>query len=153
MSRTTRLCCVSPFSAVLRGALCLSLIGSAQAQDWLKGIGDPTRPPPELRHAAGGGAASSASAPQGAASAPPPVALNLSLIRYDEASASGVAVINDQVVKTGEAIEGFTVKSISMDAVVLSGPSGVRRLSLFGEAGDTGIKPSRKHKHRRKEEQ
>jgi hypothetical protein len=143
-------------SALALAFMCLVYVRPAAAQDWLKGIADPTRPPAEmLRRAAssGNGAASGASSPEEAASAVPPAApLALYSIRYDAVNSEGIALINEQLVKAGDTINGLTILTISRDAVVLSGPNGVRRLTLFGEVEDMSKKPARKHKRRRKEE-
>jgi hypothetical protein len=143
-------------SALVVAFMCLAFVRPVAAQEWLKGIADPTRPPAEmLRRAASGGngAASAASSPEEAASAVPPAApLALYSIRYDDANSEGIALINEQLVKPGDTINGLTILTISRDAVVLSGPNGVRRLTLFGEVDDMSKKPARKHKRRRKEE-
>jgi len=143
-------------SALALVVMSLVFVRPVAAQEWLKGIADPTRPPAEmLRRAAssGNGAASGASSPEEAASAVPPAApLALYSIRYDAVNSEGIALINEQLVKTGDTINGLTILTISRDAVVLSGPNGVRRLTLFGEVDDMSKKPARKHKRRRKEE-
>jgi len=156
MSRLNQPRWMTVTGALTLAAACLAYVGPVQAQEWLKGIADPTRPPAELMRrpaASGAEAASAASAPQDAASkVPSPAPLALSLIRYDDTRSEGLALINDQLVKAGDTINGVTILSISRDAVVLSGPNGVRRLTIFGEVDDMSQKPVRKHKRRRKEE-
>lgn len=139
-------------------ALLLTQLASAQAQD-LKGIGDPTRPPARLWVKRGADAASepamSASAVEAAAAASAAAAAaasatHLSAIRYDVRTSEGLALINDEWVSVGDKVKGMSVMSIAQDAVLLNGPKGARRLTLFEDPEDRG-KPARTAKRGRKE--
>ena len=141
-----------------------ALPGWAAVPD-LKGIGDPTRPPPSMlhKHAASGsdggssnGAASAedAEAASSAASAAAEKAANaseLSAIRYDVSRSEGLALINEQWVQAGDKVNNMSVVSITQDAVLLSGPKGVRRLKLFAEPEENVGKPARTARRGRKE--
>ncbi len=130
-------------AAVCLALLCL--VGMVvQAQD-LKGIGDPTRPPPGAVISAVDGAASAASSPESAASdaegeqeAAKSRQLDLSLqaIRVDTGEGRAVALINDQLVRVGDTVEAMRLVSLSRNVAVLKGPTGVRRLTLLPEAED-----------------
>jgi hypothetical protein len=112
----------------------------------LKGVSDPTRPPPGAMRAPDGprdgaaanGAAGSPAATALAASAveAPLPPLQLNAIRFDMASATGVALINGKLVQAGDMVEGRTVLAVQRDAVLLSergkaGKSAPLRLSLL----------------------
>jgi hypothetical protein len=130
-----------------------ALPASAQF-DGLKGISDPTRPPAALTRKRDGGASDAAAAAEAAASAAAEAAANatgLSAIRYDVTNSEGTALINQQWVKAGEKVNSWHVMSITRDAVVLSGPKGVRRLTLFTDESEDLSKPTRSAKRGRKE--
>jgi len=130
-------------------AACLVLLCLAgmvvQAQD-LKGIGDPTRPPPGAVLSVEEGAASAASSPESAASdaeqgeqeAAKPRAPEWSLqaIRVDVRDGRAVALINDQLVHVGDTVEEMRLVSLSRNVAVLKGRTGTRRLALLPEAED-----------------
>lgn len=135
-------------------------LAPTQAQA-LKGIGDPTRPPARLfaRQAAdsAGAPALSASAVEAAqaasaAAAAAASATKLSAIRYDVSKSEGLALINDEWVSTGDKVKGLSVVSITRDAVLLSGPKGTRRLTMFEDPPEQG-KPARTARRGRKEKQ
>jgi Leucine-rich repeat (LRR) protein len=127
----------------------------------LKGIGDPTRPPASLmpKRAASSSepAASNAAASEAAASAASAAAeaaansTALSAIRYDVSRSEGLALINEQWVQAGDKVNNMSVLSITQDAVLLSGPKGIRRLRLFAEPEDDVGKPTRTARRGRKE--
>lgn len=133
-----------------------ALPASAQF-DGLKGISDPTRPPAALmrkREGAGSEASAAAEAAASAAAAAAEAAANatgLSAIRYDVTNSEGTALINQQWVKTGEKVNSWHVMSITRDAVLLSGPKGVRRLTLFANESEDLSKPTRSARRGRKE--
>ena len=136
------------------------LPGWAEIAD-LKGIGDPTRPPAHLikrsasaSEPAAANSAMAAEAAASAASAAAEVVANttaLSAIRYDVSRSEGLALINEQWVQAGDKVNNMSVLSITQDAVLLSGPKGVRRLKLFAEPEDDVGKPTRTAKRGRKE--
>lgn len=144
--------------------LSLPMAVTVGAQE-LKGIGDPTVPPPGvMTRQAGphGGAASApgnaasaveASAPAASAVQAPPMLLAVAAIRYEADSGVGVALINERLVRVGETVAGMTVTAITRDEVVLKGPAGGRRLTLFPSTEQPGIKSDRQHKRGRKEHQ
>lgn len=128
------------------------LAASALAAGDLKGVSDPTRPPPGLFRPAsgapvgapamGGTAPASASAAlaaasaASAASAPAPRALRLQAIRHNGASGGGVAMIDGELVELGGRLAGgWTLSAMNSDEVWITGPAGQRRLTLLG--GDT----------------
>lgn len=130
----------------------LAVTGGAEP---LKGVGDPTRPPPGLMpdagRADGGGrgpgvaltglgaqataaAASAAQAGAGKATFGP---LVLQAIRYDAFAGQGLALISGQWVQAGERVHGMRVQSVSRDAVVLKGQGGLKRLSMSPQPDQT----------------
>jgi hypothetical protein len=150
--------------------LCLLPLASAVDGEELKGVVDPTRPPPGamrmvqntgrpltqaeelLAVAAAAQGASAASSPAASASAAEPVAaLKLNAIRFDTSGRNSVALINGQVVKPGDEVAGRTVLSIARESVVMKGPSGEKRLSLLADAEQTRPQPARAAKRGRKE--
>lgn len=113
------------------------------AEPDLRGVGDPTKPPPSVwaRQLSSGGASSpeeaaSAAAAASAASAAAAEAeataraLTVTAIRIDLATGEGVAVVGEEVVKVGDKVRGMTVVAITHDAVQLKGPTESRRLVL-----------------------
>ena len=144
--------------------LCIALLMWQALPGWaaipdLTGIGDPTRPPARALSRRGSGAASepemSASAVEAAAAASAAAAIaasatNLSAIRYEASKSEGLALINDEWVSVGDKVKGMSVLSITQNAVLLSGPKGVRRLKLFEDPEDLG-KPARTARRGRKE--
>lgn len=129
----------------------------------LKGVGDPTRPPPGVMLRLPGGAAgdaqaaSAASAAASAASAVSvvraPVVLSLTAIRYEASSGSGGALINDKWVQVGDKVSGLTVMAITREDVLLKGPYGGQRLTLFSSTDQPASKSDRPHRRDRKEKQ
>ncbi len=113
------------------------------AEPDLRGVGDPTRPPPgvwahqlgaatgsspeEAASAAAAASAASAAAAEAEATAR---ALTVTAIRIDLATGEGVAVVGEDVVKVGDKVRGMTVVAITHDAVQLKGPKESRRLVL-----------------------
>ncbi|MBI2749359.1 MAG: hypothetical protein HYX43_08510 [Burkholderiales bacterium] len=118
------------------------------AEPDLRGVGDPTRPPPGVMlkqfGAAGGsapadagavaalgGVAAAAPAASAASAAESPFhGLSVTSIRIDLATGEGVAVVGDDVVKVGDKVRGMTVIEITHDTVVLKGQAETRRLVL-----------------------
>ena len=111
----------------------------------LRGVGDPTKPPPSVwaRQLGGAGApaddAASAAAAAAAASAASAAAaeaeataraLTVTAIRINLGTGEGVAVVGEEVVKVGDKLRGMTVVSITHDTVQLQGPKESRRLVL-----------------------
>lgn len=125
----------------------------------LKGVTDPTRPPPGvmLKMTGGGSgrgarsgagdasaaealsamaAASGASAASGAASAASGAdaakaeILGVSSIRINLSTGEGVAIVGDDVVRIGDTVRGMKVVSITASEVQLKGPEGIRKLQL-----------------------
>lgn len=127
------------------------LIANATEPD-LRGVSDPTRPPPgvmlkqsgatagstpaeAIAATAAATTASGAVAAASAASAPsaPESALHglgVTSIRIDLGSGEGVAVVGDEVVKVGDKVRGMTVIDITPDTVVLKSKTETRRLVL-----------------------
>lgn len=137
----------APWRAPLALVGCLAA-GLAWSASDLKGVTDPTRPPPGLFRPAPGAkgtgpaaalapdAASAASVAASAASAPAPHTLRLQAIRHNGASGGGVAMIDGQLIELGGRVPGgWTLSAMNSDEVWLSGPAGQRRLTLLG--GDT----------------
>lgn len=130
---------------VATGLMALLLpLSAASAEPDLRGVGDPTRPPPSVmaRQSAGAGggqspeeaaaAAAAASAASAAAAEAEATARALTLygIQINLASGQGVALVGDEVVKVGDKVRGMTVVAITHDTVELKGPTGSRRLVL-----------------------
>lgn len=147
-------------------ALVLPLKAMSGEQD-LRGVADPTRPPPNVmaRQLSGAGAgmspeeAASAAAAAAAASAANAAAaeaeaLNRALtlygIRINRGSGEGVALVGEEVVKVGDKVRGLTVVSITHDTVELKGPAGARRLKLPDVIEQSGA-PARAAKRGRKD--
>ena len=119
----------------------------------LKGIGDPTRPPPGLMvkpgqagvpaapSGASGASGVAGSSGEAAAEKPRPVKLALQAIRYDLDTGDAVAMINDELVQVGSKVAGMSVVSISRHGAVLKGPSGTRRLRLLSDEAEEEVDP------------
>ncbi|TAK92920.1 MAG: hypothetical protein EPO09_14260 [Aquabacterium sp.] len=158
--------CGSLNALVLLGLMALLPWPALSGEVDLRGIGDPTRPPPRVvaRQAGAGGAGSgspevdavAAAAAASAASAAAAEAeataraLTLSGIRINLDRGDGVAVIGDEVVKVGDKVHGMTVVSITHDTVELKGPTGARRLTL-PDVIDQSRAPARAAKRGRKD--
>lgn len=141
-------------------------LSAAAGEADLRGVGDPTKPPPsvmarqlgsgsgspaeEAASAAAAAAAASAAAAEAAEAEATARALKLTGIRIDVGSGEGVALIGDDVVKVGDKVRGLTVVSITHDTVELKGPSGARRLVL-PDVIDQSRAPARAAKRGRKD--
>lgn len=136
------------WAALLCATFGVGLAASALAAGDLKGVSDPTRPPPGMFRPAPGapvgvpgapGAAvpaSAAVAAASAASAPVARPLRLQAIRHNGASGGGVAMIDGALVELGGRLPGgWTLSAMNSDEVWITGPAGQRRLTLLG--GDT----------------
>lgn len=144
-------------------ALMLPLKAMSGEQD-LRGVADPTRPPPNVmaRQLGGAGAgvspeeaaAAAAAASAANAAAAEAEALNRALtlygIRINHGSGEGVALVGEEVVKVGDKVRGLTVVSITHDTVELKGPAGARRLKLPDVIEQSGA-PARAAKRGRKD--
>lgn len=144
-------------------ALMLPLKAMSGEQD-LRGVSDPTKPPPHVmaRQLGGAGAgvspeeaASAAAAASAAnAAAAEAEALNRALtlygIRINHGSGEGVALVGEEVVKVGDKVRGLTVVSITHHTVELKGPAGARRLTLPDVIEQSGA-PARAAKRGRKD--
>lgn len=135
-------------SALVSTAL---LLGAASYADEIKGLSDPTRPPPGLMPPPAGQAGDpsargmQAEPAASAASAPPPeVALSLDAIRYSETSGEAVALINEELVRPGDKVANMTVLSIAPNEVLLKGAAGVKRLKLLPSADEAASQPAPK---------
>jgi hypothetical protein len=120
-------------------------MASVQANPLL-GLSDPTRPPPGLvkieravgvgaevaQGAQGASAPSSAASPASAPAAPRETPLVLQLVRTDQATGRGMALINNQLLEPGARIQGWTLVSLGSHEAFLQGPKGRLRLSLTG---------------------
>jgi len=150
---------------VLLGLMALLPLAAVSGEPDLRGVGDPTKPPPGVlaRQLGGGGAsaddAAAAAAAVAAASAASAAAaeasaeakaLALTGIRINLGSGEGVAVVGDEVVKVGDKVRGMTVVSITHDTVELKGPAGARRLKL-PDVIDQSRAPARAAKRGRKD--
>ena len=134
--------CVNGWLALL--ALLPLLAMSAEPD--LRGVGDPTKPPPgvwarqlgaavgtspeDAASAAAAAAAASAASAAAAEAEATARALTVTAIRIDLATGEGVAVVGEDVVKVGDKVRGMTVVAITHDAVQLKGPTESRRLVL-----------------------
>lgn len=150
-------------------------LGGWSAEGDLKGIGDPTRPPPGVmlkqQQQMVGGAIGQFVNPGGAivpAGAAPAASAasdaeggkteeftgsqwSLSGIRIDKATGQGVAIVGEDVVRVGDTIHGMKVVSITYDEVQIKGPDGIRKLK-FSEVNEiSGVTPVRSAKRGRKE--
>lgn len=143
---------------------CLLPLAVTVGAQQLKGVGDPTRPPPGVMLRVPGAGAGDAQTAAGAASAAAsaasaavvvrvPVALSLTAIRYVADSGAGVALINEKWVQVGEKVAGMTVTAITREDVLLKGPSGGQRLTLFSSTDQPASKSDRQTKRDRKEKQ
>lgn len=155
----------------LAALLPLLSLAALSAEPDLRGVGDPTKPPPGVvvRQSSGAGralpaedAASAAAVAEAAAAAASAAAaaqaeaevtakaLALTGIRVNLDSGEGVAVVGEEVVKVGDKVHGLTVVSITHDTVVLKGPAGTRRLTL-PDVIDQSRAPARAAKRGRKD--
>ncbi len=144
----------------LVGLLPLAVTVGAQQ---LKGVGDPTRAPPGvmLRVPSGTAAgdahaanqASAASAVSAVSVVRAPVVLALTAIRFEVASGSGVALINEKWVQVGDKVSGLSVTAITREDVLLKGPHGGQRLTLFSSTDQPASKSDRPSRRDRKEKQ
>lgn len=149
---------------VLLGLVALLPLAAVSAEPDLRGVGDPTKPPPSVVSRQLGGAggalpaedAASAAAAASAASAAATEAevttraLTLTGIRINLGNGEGVALVGDEVVKVGDKVRGWTVVSITHDTVELKGPAGARRLTL-PDVIDQSRAPARAAKRGRKD--
>lgn len=152
---------------VLLGLVALLPLAAVSAEPDLRGVGDPTKPPPsvvsrQLGGAGGAGgalpaedAASAAAAASAASAAAAEAevttrALTLTGIRINLGNGEGVALVGDEVVKVGDKVRGWTVVSITHDTVELKGPAGARRLTL-PDVIDQSRAPARAAKRGRKD--
>ncbi|MBI3382507.1 MAG: hypothetical protein HY019_10925 [Aquabacterium sp.] len=150
---------------VLLGLMALLPLAAVSGEPDLRGVGDPTKPPPGVlaRQFGGGGAsaddaaaaaaavaAASAASAAAAEAAAEAKALALTGIRINLGNGEGVAVVGDEVVKVGDKVRGMTVVSITHDTVELKGPAGARRLKL-PDVIDQSRAPARAAKRGRKD--
>ncbi|MGQ0598630.1 hypothetical protein [Aquabacterium sp.] len=152
---------------VLLGLMALLPLAAVSGEPDLRGVGDPTKPPPGVlaRQLGGAGsgvpaddaaaaaavaAAASAASAAAAEAAAEAKALALTGIRINLGSGEGVAVVGDEVVKVGDKVRGMTVVSITHDTVELKGPAGARRLKL-PDVIDQSRAPARAAKRGRKD--
>lgn len=152
---------------VLLGLVALLPLAAVSAEPDLRGVGDPTKPPPGVlaRQLGGAGgsmpaddaaaaaavaAAASAASAAAAEAAAESKALALTGIRINLGSGEGVALVGDEVVKVGDKVRGMTVVSITHDTVELKGPAGARRLTL-PDVIDQSRAPARAAKRGRKD--
>jgi len=150
---------------VLLGLMALLPLAAVSGEPDLRGVGDPTKPPPGVlaRQLGGGGAsaddaaaaaaavaAASAASAAAAEAAAEAKALALTGIRINLGNGEGVAVVGDEVVKVGDKVRGMTVVSITHDTVELKGPAGARRLKL-PDVIDQSRAPARAAKRGRKD--
>jgi hypothetical protein len=163
-----------PAAALIAGfALLVLPLGGWSAEGDLKGVGDPTRPPPGVmlkQQQMVGGAAGQFVNPNGAmvpAGASPAASAAsdaeggreeltgdrwaVSGIRIDKGTGQGVAIIGEDVVRVGDTIHGFKVMSISYEEVQLKGPEGLRKLKFSDVNELSGVTPVRSAKRGRKE--
>ena len=140
----------------LVGLLPLAVTVGAQQ---LKGVGDPTRPPPGVMLRLPGGAAGDAQAANAASAASAvsvvraPVVLALTAIRFEVTSGSGMALINEKWVQVGDKVSGLSVTAITREDVLLKGPYGGQRLTLFSSTDQPSSKSDRPSRRDRKEKQ
>lgn len=154
---------------VLLGLMALLPLAAVSGEPDLRGVGDPTKPPPGVLARQLGGAGSGVPADDAAAAAAVAAAasaasaaaaeaeaaaeakaLALTGIRINLGSGEGVAVVGDEVVKVGDKVRGMTVVSITHDTVELKGPAGARRLKL-PDVIDQSRAPARAAKRGRKD--
>ena len=119
-------------------------------------LADPTRPPSSLPATAppagqarpATGAAPAGSVPRSpspgplAAEPPPAPPLQALLLQSLQAPARGpaVAMVNGQLVKTGDSVAGRVVVAIDSQGLLLRSPAGDERLWLLGSGGNNGSK-------------
>lgn len=155
---------------------CLAVLplGGWSAEGDLKGVGDPTRPPPGVmlkqQQQMVGGAIGQFVNPNGAvvpnAAAPAASAASdaeaqtneftgdkwaVTGIRIDKGTGQGVAIIGEDVVRVGDTLHGMKVVSITFDEVQIKGPDGMRKLKFSDVNELSGVTPVRSAKRGRKE--
>ena len=168
---------------LLLGGVLASMLAMAvgAVEPDLKGVSDPTKPPPGVMlkmtgegHAGHGAksdergvpgadalAAMSAASAASGASAPASTASGadaghvdpwvVTSIRIDLATGQGVALVGDEVVMVGDKVHGMSVVAISASEVQLKGPDGIRKLVLADANEPSRAKPARAAKRGRKE--